>query len=64
MIEKKIKKFYNSVPMQENMLSWAEESKENPFHFLWLAVSLFVGISIVIGVFLMMKDDSAASESD
>jgi len=64
MVEKKIKKFFNSVPMQENMLLWADESKKNPFHFMWFTVGLLVGISIIIGVFLMMKDDATASESD
>ena len=64
MVEKKIKKFFNSVPMQDDLLLWAEESKKNPFPFVWISVGLLVGISIVLGIFLMMKEDSADLESD
>ena len=64
MVKKEIRKFFNSVPMQESMLAWADERKHNSAPFAWIAVGLLVGISIVLGVFMLMKEDFADSESD
>ena len=64
MIEKKIKKFYNSVPVREPMPVSEYVKKSTPFPFAWITAGLVIGITVILGVFLMMKDDATASESD
>lgn len=64
MVKKEIKKFFNSVPMQENMLAWVEDEKQKAVPFAWIAVSLLVGIGVIVGVLMLLKEDFADSESD
>ena len=64
MVKKEIRKFFNSVPMQEGMLAWADERKQNSIPLAWIAVGLLVGISIVLGVFMLIKEDFADMDSD
>lgn len=64
MVKKEIRKFFNSVPMQENILAWLDEEKKKALAFPWITVSLIVGIGLMIGVFLLIKEDFADSESD
>ena len=64
MVKKQIKKFFNSVPMQENMLAWADERKQNSVPFAWIAVGLLIGLSVLIGAFLLMKAEFSDSEAD
>ena len=64
MVKKEIRKFFNSVPMQENILAWLDEEKKKAFAFPWITVSLIIGIGLMIGVFMLIKEDFADSESD
>jgi len=64
MVEKKIKKFFNSVPVQERMFAWPDDGKQNGVPFAWIALGLLVGIGILIGVGILMKEDFSASEAD
>ena len=64
MVEKKIKKFYNSVPVQERMFTWPDEADQKSVPFSWILLGMLVGIGILAGIFLLVKEDLAASESD
>ena len=50
--------------MQENMLAWVEDEKQKAVPFAWIAVSLLVGIGVIVGVLMLLKEDFADSESD
>ncbi len=63
MVEKKIKKFYNSVPVRERMWEWADETKHNTVPFAWIAVSLIAVIGVFIGI-SVLKDEFSDSDSD
>ncbi|MBQ3490535.1 MAG: hypothetical protein IJA86_08090 [Clostridia bacterium] len=64
MIEKKIKKFYNSVPVRDRMP--VSEDGINPplFPFVWIAMGLLIGAIAIVSIGMMMKDDAGACESD
>jgi hypothetical protein len=64
MIKKEIRKFFNSVPVQENMLSWLDEEKKKAFPFSWIVLSVIVGIGVIGGILMLLKEDFADSESD
>ena len=62
MVKKEIRKFFNSVPMQENILAWLDEEKKKAFAFPWITVGLMIGISVMVIGFIMIKEDLADSE--
>ena len=64
MVKKEIKKFFNSVPIQERTLISADEETTNAVPLAWITMGLLIGISVLIGAFLLMKTEFSDSEAD
>lgn len=64
MVEKKIKKFYNSVPVQERMWEWADDTKHNTVPLAWIAASLVAVIGVFIIISAVLKEEFSDSDSD
>ncbi|MBQ8495892.1 MAG: hypothetical protein IJ489_00350 [Clostridia bacterium] len=56
MVKKKIRKFFNSVPITERMPILFEEQKKKNFPFLWVATSFGIVISAVFAIWLVTRD--------
>ena len=60
MVKKKIRKFFNSVPIHERMLVLAEEKKKEYPSLVWLPAALLFILAVFIGVVLLLKEDKSA----
>ena len=56
MVKKKIRKFFNSVPITERMPVLFEEHKKKNFPYLWVATSIGIVISAVFAIWLVTRD--------
>ena len=63
MVKKKIRKFFNSVSIQEKMMILVEEEKENHISLIWIASASFFILLVCIGAFFVIKDELPLDES-
>ena len=56
MVKKKIKKFFNSIPITERMPVLFEEHKKKNFPYLWVATSAGIVISAVIAIWFVTRE--------
>lgn len=57
MVKKKIKKFFNSVSIQEKMMILVEEEKENHISLIWIASASFFILIVSLVAFLVIKEE-------
>ena len=57
MVKKKIKKFFNSVSIQEKMMILVEEEKENHISLIWIASASFFILIVSLIAFLVIKEE-------
>ena len=61
MVKKKIRKFFNSVSIQEKMMILVEEEKKNHISLIWIAsASFFILIVSLVAVFVVKEELPAA----
>ena len=60
MVKKKIRKFFNSVSIQEKMMILVEEEKENHISLIWIASASFLILIVSLFAFLVIKEDGPA----
>ena len=61
MVKKKIRKFFNSVSVQEKMMILVEEEKQNHISLIWIAsASFFILIVSLVAVFVVKEELPAA----
>ena len=61
MVKKKIRKFFNSVSIQEKMMILVEEERENHISLIWIAsASFFILIVSLVAVFVVKEELPAA----
>ena len=57
MVKKKIRKFFNSVSIQEKMMILVEEEKKNHISLIWIAsASFFILIVSLVAVFVVKEE--------
>jgi hypothetical protein len=60
MVKKKIRKFFNSVSIQEKMMILVEEEKENHISLIWIASASFFILIVSLFAFLVIKEEVPA----
>lgn len=57
MIKKKIRKFFNSVSIQEKMMFLVEEEKKNHISLIWIASASFFILLVSVIAILVIKEE-------
>ncbi len=57
MVKKKIRKFFNSVSIQEKMMILVEEEKENHISLIWIASASFFILIVSLFAFFVIKEE-------
>ena len=60
MVKKKIRKFFNSVSIQEKMMILVEEEKKNHISLIWIASASFFILIVSLFAFLVIKEEVPA----
>ena len=60
MVKKKIRKFFNSVSIQEKMMILVEEERENHISLIWIASASFFILIVSLFAFLVIKEEIPA----
>ena len=61
MVKKKIRKFFNSVSIQEKMMILVEEERENHISLIWIASASFFILIVSLFAFLVIKEEIPAA---
>ena len=57
MVKKKIRKFFNSVSIQEKMMFLVEEEKKNHISLIWIASASFFILLVSVIAILVIKEE-------
>ena len=61
MVKKKIRKFFNSVSIQEKMMILVEEERETHISLIWIASASFFILIVSLFAFLVIKEEIPAA---